>query len=80
MVTGDNKITAANIAEQVGITSQSDGKGRILEASELMKLFEDRGLLKDEAPKLDANGKPAAGSANNLKKIVMNSEADEKAF
>lgn len=33
MVTGDNKVTAENISHQVGIMSQGNGNGKIMEAN-----------------------------------------------
>lgn len=46
MVTGDNKITASNIAQQVGIISETGQGGKIMEATEFIKALESKGLLK----------------------------------
>ncbi len=39
------KITAENIAKQVGIISDSQG-GKVMEAAEFIKVLEEKGLLK----------------------------------
>lgn len=43
MVTGDNKITAENIAEDVGIIE--NGKGKVMEANELIHILTERNML-----------------------------------
>ena len=67
MVTGDNKITAANIAGQVGINE--DGKGRIVEDSEFIKELEAKGLLKESSD-------PNTEGSNKIKKVVMETPSD----
>lgn len=67
MVTGDNKITAANIAGQVGINE--DGKGRIVEASEFIKELEAKGLLRESSD-------PNTEGSNKIKKVVMETPSD----
>lgn len=65
MVTGDNKITAENIAEDVGIIE--NGKGKVMEASELIQILTERNMLEEEAD-------------SKNKKIIFRNHDDEVFF
>jgi magnesium-transporting ATPase (P-type) len=50
MITGDNILTATNIARQVGIVGECSEKERIIEASQLINDLDEHGLLGYEHP------------------------------